>query len=90
MTRGGPLKDIYETDILAQCWELIGDQVCAIHNRVLDTGSRDRYLLGISDSEREILASEIWSITKLLLPLTMGKTSWGLGVCPSNASIEIK
>ena len=78
MNRSGPLKDVHQTDVLSKCWELIGDQVCAIHKRVLDSGSRDRYLLRISDPEREQLASSIWSITKLLLPLTMGRTSWGL------------
>jgi hypothetical protein len=78
MTRSGAFKDINETDILPKCWSIIGDQVLEIHNKVVDSGSRDRYLLEISDSEREELSGKIWSITKLLLPLTMGKTSWGL------------
>jgi hypothetical protein len=79
MTRSGPFKDINQTHILPQCWKLIGDRVMEIHDSVLECGySRDRYLLEISDSEREELTAEIWSITKLLLPLTMGKTSWGL------------
>ena len=78
MTRSGAFRDINETDILPRCWTIIGDQVLEIHNKVVDSGSRDRYLLEIGDSEREELSAKIWSITKLLLPLTMGKTSWGL------------
>ena len=78
MTRSGAFKDINETEILPRCWTIIKDQVLEIHNKVVDSGSRDRYLLEISDSEREELSAKIWSITKLLLPLTMGKTSWGL------------
>lgn len=79
MTRSGAFKDLAETNVLNNCWELIGERVTTIHDYVLKSGlSRNRYLLELSDPEREHLAAEIWSITKLLLPLTMGKKSWGL------------
>ena len=50
-----------------------------INTSVLKSGlSRDRYLLEISEREREQLIAEIWKITKTLLPFTMGNTSYGL------------
>jgi len=79
MTRSGPFKDIDQKDILFDCWKVVGDRVLEIHNLVFESGySRDRYLLEIGDSEREELIAKIWSITKQLLPLTMGKTAYGL------------
>jgi hypothetical protein len=79
MTRRGPFKDINQTNILLDCWEVVGDQVFEIHNLVLGSGySRDRYLLEISNIEREELLANVWSVTKQLLPFTMGKTSFGL------------
>jgi hypothetical protein len=40
--------------------------------------SSDRYLLELSDDDRERLIAQIWTMTKRLLPLTMGKYSIGL------------
>ena len=46
---------------------------------VLNSGlSRDRYILEIDDRKRDSLITEIWQITKKLLPFTMGKSSYGL------------
>ncbi len=89
MTRGGRFKGVKITkngnvndndrEILHKCWDAVGDRLVGIHNSVLESGySRDRYLLEISKQEREELAAEIWSITKQLLPFTMGKTTYGL------------
>jgi hypothetical protein len=78
MTRSGTLKDIYQTEVLHKCWELVGEQVLEIHNMAIKSSCRDRYLLEIGDSECEKLCANIWLITKLLLPLTMEKTSHGL------------
>ena len=87
MTRSGPFKgveidengNVNRKEILLNCWREIGDHLIEIHNSVLESGySRDRYLLELSESEREELIAKIWSITKQLLPLTMGKTSYGL------------
>ena len=66
-------------EILLNCWKEVGDRLLEIHNSVLESGySRDRYLLEIGKREREELTAKIWSITKQLLPLTMGETSYGL------------
>jgi hypothetical protein len=66
-------------NILLNCWHEIGDHLIEIRNSVLESGySRDRYILEISKHRREELIAEIWLITKKLLPITMGKTSYGL------------
>lgn len=78
MTRRGPFhKDLNET--LRKCWNTVGTDLIAINNKVRKSGlHRERYLLELSETEREELTAEIWRITKRLLPFTMGKTSYGL------------
>jgi len=78
MTRSGPFyKNSCEK--LLPCWDTVGANVIEINNSVLKSGlPRDRYLLELSDRERERLIAEIWLITKMLLPFTMGETSYGL------------
>ncbi|MEA3327829.1 MAG: hypothetical protein U9R53_11085, partial [Chloroflexota bacterium] len=78
MTRSGIFhKKLYET--LSECWRVIGKPVLDIKQQIQKTDkSRDRYLLEISEIEREKVVSEIWQITKALLPITMGKYSYGL------------
>ena len=50
-----------------------------INNSVRKSGlPRDRYILEVSDRERDEVIAEIWIITKELLPFTMGDTSYGL------------
>jgi len=87
MTRGGPFKgvkidkngNVNSRKKLLEYWRAVGDRVIEVHNSVLESGySRDRYLLGLGKLEREELTAKIWSITKQLLPLTMGETSYGL------------
>ena len=87
MTRTGPLRgiaidengNISRKEILFNCWNEVGDRLLEIRNSILDSGySRDRYLLELRNHEREELIIKIWSITKQLLPITMGKTTWGL------------
>ncbi len=87
MTRSGPFKgveikengEILGKEILLNCWKTAGDQILKINHAVLDSGySRDRYLLDLDSTEREVLIANIWSITKSLFPFTMGKTSYGL------------
>ena len=64
---------------LRDCWNEVGTNLKEINNSVLKSSlSRDRYLLELSEQEREELIAKIWSITKKLLPFTMGKTSYGL------------
>ena len=87
MTRGGPFKgvrikengSVNRREILLACWKKVGGHLMEIRNSILESGhSRDRYLVELGEFEREELIAKIWSITKQLLPLTMGKTSYGL------------
>lgn len=87
MTRSGPFRgvEIYENgnvkrkEILLDCWKEVGDRLIEINNSVRESGySRDRYLLELSKPKREELIANVWAITKRLLPITMGKTSYGL------------
>jgi len=64
---------------LYSCWNAVGVNLKEINNSVLKSGLlRDRYLLELSEREREELIAQIWLITKKLLPFTMGKISLGL------------
>jgi hypothetical protein len=88
MTRSGPFKGIKISKnghvtgdaILVDCWKAVGNRVFEIHKSVLAAGEskRGRYLLDISASERKELIENIWSITKQLLPFSMGGTTFGL------------
>lgn len=78
MTRRGVFQRNVE-DTLRNCWRAVGTDLTAINNAVQQSGlSRDRYLLELSEREREALIANIWRITKKLLPFTMGGTSYGL------------
>ena len=78
MTRRGIFHDrLMET--LINCWQTIGPNLLDINSSILNRGvSRGRFLLEINEDEREVLISEIWSMTKALLPFTMSKSSYGL------------
>ena len=78
MTRRGPFHG--DTNpILRNCWDAVGAKLIEINNSVRKSGlPRDRYLLELSEREREELIAEIWLISKRLLPFTMGKTTYGL------------
>ena len=87
MTRSGPFRGVeIKTDgsvnrkeILLACWQRIGGDLIEIRNAIARSGySRDRYLLELGESERTELVARIWALTKQLLPLTMGQTSYGL------------
>jgi hypothetical protein len=87
MTRGGVFKGVGKgingnvtgRKILLQCWDEIGDDLLTIRNSIPQSGhSRERYLLELGSIERERLTAQIWTMTKRLLPITMGKTSYGL------------
>jgi len=72
-------RNIKGREILVQCWSEIGDDLIEIRRSVINSGySRDRFLLELSKREFDILIAQIWVMTKRLLPLTMGKTSYGL------------
>lgn len=78
MTRRGVFQRNVE-DTLRNCWRAVGTDLTAINNAVRQSGLyRDRYLLELSEREREALIADIWRITKKLLPFTMGASSYGL------------
>jgi len=67
------------TKILHNCWKIVGNQLIDIRRSVFESGyTRARYLLELNKSESEKLIAQIWSVTKQLLPITMGETSYGL------------
>lgn len=87
MTRNGPFKgvkiapngNVIGKKILVNCWEEIGENLIEIRKSVVKSGyPRGRFLLQLNQTERKKLISEIWLISKRLLPFTMGKTSYGL------------
>jgi hypothetical protein len=90
MTRSGPFRGVGIAqdgrveleEILQDCWNGIGRHLIEIKGSIregIEAGySRDRYLLQLSEPERQNLIAEIWSMTKELLPFTMGETSYGL------------
>jgi len=64
---------------LSACWKMIGDQLLAVKKAVLASGlSRTRYLLELSQAERDRVIAEVRDVTKRLLPFTMSKSSYGL------------
>jgi len=78
MTRSGTFH-VNGSEKLRSCWDAIGANLIEINNSVRKSGlSRGRYIVELSEAEREGLIDEIWLLTKELLPFTMGKTSYGL------------
>ncbi|PWB53901.1 MAG: hypothetical protein C3F13_08325 [Anaerolineales bacterium] len=78
MTRRGPFHE-NSAEILHSCWIAIGARLIEINNAVRKSGlSRDRYIIELSDRERNGVIAEIWQITKELLQYTMGDTCYGL------------
>ncbi len=79
MTRSGTFYGNNIDETLSSCWNAIGANLIEINNSVRRSGfPRDRYILELNARKRERLIAEIWLITKKLLPITMGKTSYGL------------
>jgi hypothetical protein len=87
MTRSGPFKSVgikkngsvNRKEVPLACWERIGDGLIEIRNAIPKSGySRDRYLVELGESELTELTAKIWCLTKRLLPLTMGETTYGL------------
>jgi hypothetical protein len=78
MTRRGPFH-ANSNEILRGCWNVVGPRLKEINDSVRNSGlPRDRYLLELTDRERDGVIAEIWLITKELLPFTMGDFSYGL------------
>jgi len=78
MTRRGVFSENIQ-EKLQTCWDRIGSSLLEIKSQTDNSGkSRGRCLLEISESELDELTSQIWSMTKNLLPITMSKNSYGL------------
>jgi len=78
MKRRGVFRENID-DVLHSCWNVVGPDLIEINRSVRASGlPRDRYLVELGEPEREDLITEIWLITKKLLPFTMGATSYGL------------
>ena len=78
MKRRGPFHGESKEKLL-DCWQKIGPNLLEINHLVRNSGlSRDRFLLEISDLQRDELLPEIWLLAKELLPFTMGAYSYGL------------
>jgi len=80
MMRSGPFqKGENEKELLLSCWNEIGNSLIKINKSILQCShSRDRLLLELDNKEREELIEEVWVMFKQLLPLCMGKQSYGL------------
>ena len=80
MTRSGRFKDPAERQkILKECWNSVGERIFKIHQIAINGDyNRDRFLLEVDSRSRENIIDLIWAITKELLPMTMGKTAYGL------------
>ena len=78
MARSGPFQRNMK-GTLQECWSVIGSALLEINYSIIGSGlSRDRYLLDVDDAERDILLTEIWRLTKELLPFTMAESTYGL------------
>jgi hypothetical protein len=65
--------------VLVNCWEKIGTDLIEISESINTSSlSRERFLVEISEEEREKLADKIWGMTKAILPFTMSPGSYGL------------
>lgn len=78
MTRRGVFHENLDETLL-KCWHTISSGLLDIKSSIQESNlSRERFLLEISDVEREKFVADIWHMTKALLPFTMGTHSYGL------------
>lgn len=89
MTRRGPFKGVKISKtghvtggkVLQRCWNEIGSDIFEIKAKIIkatEPKQQGRFLLNISDKDREKTIQRIWVITKNILPHTMGETTYGL------------
>lgn len=89
MTRSGPfqgLKPLNGKDIkdpngnLKKCWDLTKDELLAIKKNIIQANcqSRTRTLILLDSTTRAKIIFLLWKVFKKMLPITMGKTSYGL------------
>lgn len=89
MTRQGPFKGLGfdpngrllgPVEKLDACWDSIGDELLALKSLLNTWGiiPRARTIALMGDQRLDIVTKIIWSVFKKLLPITMGKYSYGL------------
>ncbi len=89
MTRQGPFKGLRVGDDgqllgpvakLNACWEAVGNDLIRLKQFLKDLGlsPRSRTILLMTDEQLQRAIEITWSAFKKLLPITMGKTSYGL------------
>ena len=88
MSRAGPFKGVKYSNgrvidpngIISDCWNSIGEHVVALRDFIdrCNKGRRSRALMTMSGSDRSMVATKLWKMFKVLLPICMGKQSWGL------------
>ena len=88
MARSGPFKGIgvYNEKVvgpvhkLHDCWDAINEDVLFLRNFLNEKNlkPRSRALILLDIDSRKKVISHIWNAFKKLLPITMGKTSYGL------------
>jgi len=88
MARSGPFKGIgiYNEEVIGPvhklhaCWDAINEDLLFLRNFLNEQNPnpRSRALRLLDIDSREKVISHIWNAFKKLLPITMGKTSYGL------------
>jgi len=88
MARSGPFKGIgvYNEKVvgpvakLQACWDSINEDLLFLRNFLNEQNlkPRSRALILLDTDSKEKVISHIWNAFKKLLPITMGKTSYGL------------
>jgi hypothetical protein len=89
MARSGPFQGVrllggkdYEDPKgnLKKCWEVTKTELLTIKAKIHNSGCqpRTRTLILLSKSTRTEVVALVWQVFKKMLPITMGKTSFGL------------
>jgi len=88
MTRRGPFEGVKISKeghvtggrILKKCWDEIGKEIFEIKSQIItaEPEQQGRFLLNLSEKDREKVIQRIWASTKKLLSHTMGETTYGL------------
>ena len=88
MTRRGPFKGVGHIDgkvidpdgILAASWHAIGSPAMDMKSLLIGkpSANRARILVEVSENERNLVTTKLWTMFKKLLPLCMSDTSWGV------------
>jgi len=79
MSRKGPFDNKHREGNLHACWHAIGTDLLELNRFIISSGLlRERLLLDIDESVLEDLLSQIWRMTKDILPISWTENSFGL------------